>query len=304
MNLHTFSFPAMSCANELRFFAANAARAATVANAANAAIGEVQRIERRFSRYREDSVISRINQAAGGAPVEVDEETAALLDYAASCFHHGGGCFDITSGVLRRVWDFRSGRVPAQHEIDALLPLIGWDKVEWEKPAIRLPLPGMEIDFGGIGKEYAADRVATVCREMGIAHGYVNLGGDLCVWGPQPDGKPWLIGIRDPSRPDGLLVRLPVFSGGLATSGDYERCIEIAGRRYSHLLDPRSGRPVAGLRSVTVQASSCLVAGSITTIALLKGAAGLAWLEDAGLPFLAVDEMGSLHSGFQFSAGE
>jgi FAD:protein FMN transferase len=291
MKACTFPFPAMSCANELHFFAANEARAATVANAA---IGEVARIERRFSRYREDSLVSRINQAAGGAPIEVDEETAALLDYAASCFHHSDGLFDITSGVLRRAWDFRAGRIPGQSEIDALLPLVGWDKVAWEKPFFRLPLVGMEIDFGGIAKEYAADRAATVCREMGMAHGFANLGGDLCVWGPQPDGSPWQIGIRDPAGGGRMLARLPVFSGGLATSGDYERCLEIDGKRYGHLLDPRSGWPVAGLHSVTVQASSCLLAGSVTSIALLKGEQGLTWLEESGLPYLAVDERGRL----------
>ncbi|MBS4098567.1 MAG: FAD:protein FMN transferase [Sulfuricella sp.] len=287
----------MSCSNELQFFAASATRAATVANAV---IGEVQRIERRFSRYRDDSVISRINRTAGGEPLEVDEETAALLDYAASCFDHGDGCFDITSGVLRRAWNFSAGQIPGRAAIDALLPLIGWDKVEWEKPRFRLPLAGMEIDFGGIGKEYAADRAAMVCREMGVAHGFVNLGGDLCVWGPQPCGSPWLIGIRDPGQGEKILARLPIFSGGLATSGDYARCLEIDGRRYSHLLDPKSGWPVAGMRSVTVQGPSCLVAGSITTIAMLKGADGLAWLEESGLPFLAADEAGQLHSSFAF----
>lgn len=291
----TFSFSAMSCANELHFFAANEARAAMVAQAA---VGEVARIERRFSRYLDDSVVSRINRAAGGEPVEVDEESAALLDYADSCFRHSDGLFDITSGVLRRAWDFRSGRIPAPGEIAALLPLVGWNRVEWEKPFFRLPLAGMEIDFGGIAKEYAADRAATLCREMGMAHGFANLGGDLCVWGPQPDGSPWLIGIRDPSRRDGLLARLPIYSGGLATSGDYERCLEIDGKRYGHLLDPRSGWPVAGLRGVTVQGSTCLVAGSLSTIAMLKGADGLAWLAEAGLPYLAVDEQGQRHSSF------
>ncbi len=295
MRLFYFTFDAMSCRNELRFFASGEKAAAT---AAQAAIAEVRRIERRFSRYRDDSITAAINRAAGAPPLEVDEETAALLDYADNCYRQSDGLFDITSGVLRRAWNFQGGRIPAEEEIEALLPLVGWEQVVWEKPRLRLPLDGMELDFGGIGKEYAADRAAAVCLEMGCAHGFANLGGDLCVWGAQPDGAPWLVGLRHPDDGERMLARLPVYSGGLATSGDYARCLEIAGRRYGHLLNPRTGWPVEGLRSVTVQAPNCMLAGSLSTIAMLKGADGLAWLTDMGLPFLAVDSGGAIHSGF------
>lgn len=296
MRLFHFTFDAMSCGNELRFFAPDEKAAAAVARSA---IAEVLRIERRYSRYRTDSITSAINRAAGALPLEVDAETAALLDYADHCYRHSEGLFDITSGVLRYAWDFRSGRIPAKLEIDALLPLVGWEKVGWTKPLFHLPLPGMELDFGGIGKEYAADRAGAICREMGCAHGFANLGGDLCVWGAQPDGAPWLIGIRHPDDGARMQARLPVYSGGLATSGDYARCFEIDGRRYSHLLHPRSGLPVEGLRSVTVHAPNCMLAGSLCTIAMLKGADGLRWLRETELPFLAVDSLGEMHSGFK-----
>lgn len=295
MRLFHFTFEAMSCSNELRFHAADEKTATTMARAA---ITEVRRIEQRYSRYRGDSVTTAINRAAGTSPLEMDEESAALLDYADNCYRQSGGLFDITSGVLRRAWNFRDARLPAEEEIEALLPLVGWEKIRWEKPHLHLPLPGMQLDFGGIGKEYAADRAAAICLQMGCAHGFANLGGDLCVWGPQPDGSPWLVGIRHPDDGERLLARLPVYSGGLATSGDYARCLEIAGRRYAHLLDPRTGWPVEGLRSVTVQAPNCMLAGSLSTIAMLKGADGLAWLGETGLPFLAVDGDGNVHSGF------
>lgn len=295
MRLFHFTFEAMSCSNELRFYAPAEKTAAIVARTV---IAEVQRIEQRYSRYRDDSVTTTINHAAGSGPLEMDEETAALLDYADNCYRQSFGLFDITSGVLRRAWNFRDKRLPAEEEIEALLPLVGWEKIRWEKPQLHLPLPGMQLDFGGIGKEYAADRAAAICLEMGCAHGFANLGGDLCVWGPQPDGSPWLVGIRHPDDGECLLARLPVYSGGLATSGDYARCLEIAGRRYAHLLDPRTGWPVKGLRSVTVQAPNCMLAGSLSTIAMLKGADGLAWLCETGLPFLAVEGNGNIHSGF------
>jgi thiamine biosynthesis lipoprotein len=127
---------------------------AAARQAAQAAIDEVRRIEARFSRYRPDSIVSQINREAGGQAVEVDEETAALLDFGATLWQESEGRFDLTSGVLRRAWDFRAAQPPSAAQIDAVLPAVGWQQVSWQRPAIRLR-DGMEIDFGGIGKEYA-----------------------------------------------------------------------------------------------------------------------------------------------------
>jgi FAD:protein FMN transferase len=253
--------------------------------------GEVEalRIEAKYSRYRADSVVSRINAAAGGAPVAVDDETAALLDYAAAAHQQSRGLFDITSGVLRRAWDFKAQRVPAQAEIDALLPLIGWHQMQWERPHIRLPRAGMELDFGGFGKEYAADRIAAVLRSHGIRHGLVDLAGDICVLGPHEDGSPWQVGVQHP-RSEGAIATVPLRHGAIASSGDYERGFVRDGHRYSHLLDPRSGWPVQGLVAVSVLADQCLIAGTATTCALLLGAdEGPAWLADLELPYLVID---------------
>jgi thiamine biosynthesis lipoprotein len=296
MRLHRFTFRAMAAENEVQVHCADERFAEA---AAAAAITEVARIEAKYSRYRADSVVSRINAQAGGAAVPVDEETRLLLFFADACFRQSGGAFDATSGVLRRAWDFASGRVPGDEELAQLLPLIGWERVEFSGESVRLPLPGMQLDFGGFGKEYAVDRAARVLMEMGVEHALVNLAGDLSILGAQPGGAPWRVGIRHPRRDDRVLATLPVSSGAIATSGDYERYIEVDGIRHCHILDPRTGRSARGLQSVTVHASSCLVAGSAATIAMLKGAQeGLEWLESLGSSYLCVLEDGSVVDGF------
>lgn len=263
---------------------------------AQAAIDEVRRIETAYSRYRPETVVSRINANAGGDWVDVDAETEALLDYAATLHAASGGLFDITSGVLRRAWDFRAARVPHQEQLTPLLALIGWDKVERTPGRVRLALAGMELDFGGFGKEYAADRAAALLAAQGVRHGYVNLGGDLHVIGPQPDGTPWQIGIQDPRNAQALCASIPVQSGALATSGDYERYFECGGQRYCHVLDPRSGIPVSYWRSVSVLAPLAVAAGSYATIAMLRQQQGLAFLEESGLAYLAIDHQGKTYT--------
>lgn len=291
MALHRFGFYAMAAVNEVQVHAPDRRSAYAVASRA---VAEVRRIERKYSRYRPDSVVSRINARAGGTPEAIDAETAQLLDYADACFRQSGGRFDPTSGVLRRAWRFDGGRVPERAQVEALLPLVGWERVEREPRAVRLPLPGMELDFGGFGKEYAVDRAALMLREAGVASAFVNLAGDLAILGPQPGAAPWRVGVRHPRRAQAILAALPVVSGALATSGDYERFIEADGVRHCHILDPRTGCSVRGFQSVTVHASSCLVAGSASTIAMLLGREeGLAWLGRLGLAYLAVLEDGT-----------
>ncbi len=263
---------------------------------ARAAIAEVERLERKYSRYRADSVASAINRSAGSPEgIVVDPETAALLDYAATAHAQSGGLFDISSGILRRAWDFRSGRLPEQHALEALLPRVGWSRIRWQRPRIALPLAGMELDFGGYVKEYAADRVVELCRRAGARSGLVDLGGDLSVIGPHPDGEAWVVGIRDPAAPDRPVASIPVYRGAIATSGDYERCMVVDGKRYGHILDPRTGWPVESFASVSVVASHCLVAGSASTIAMLRGIQdGTLWLEALGLTHLRVHHDGGL----------
>jgi thiamine biosynthesis lipoprotein len=264
--------------------------------AAVAARDEVLRIEHKYSRYRDDSVVSLINASAGsGNSIAVDAETAALLDYAATAHAQSDGLFDITSGVLRRAWDFRSGRVPIQAQLDPLLACVGWHKLVWQRPRISLPIAGMQLDFGGFGKEYAADRAAAVAMQLGVAHGLVDLGGDIRVIGPHPDDSAWRIGVRDPTQPQQAAASVDLRQGAIASSGDYERCMVVDGQRYSHLLDPRSGWPVQSpIRSVSVLAPQCLIAGTATTVALLHGAGAQDWLQALGLPWLTIDAQGHI----------
>jgi thiamine biosynthesis lipoprotein len=263
--------------------------------AADAGIAEVARIEAKYSRYRDDSVASAINQSAGSTDgVLVDDETAALLDYAQTAWEQSDGLFDITSGVLREVWDFRSGVVPSEAAVREVKSRIGWHRVDWDRPQVRLPA-GMQIDFGGYGKEYAADRAAATCRQQGVDAGLVDLGGDVRVIGAHPDGSAWEVGVRDPRSSMDVLAHVSLGSGSIATSGDYQRFMTVDGVRYSHILDPRTGWPVEdGLTSVSVVASHCLVAGTASTIAMLKGQDGAAWLDELELPNLRVDSKGEV----------
>ena len=260
------------------------------------AIAEVERLEQRYSRYRDDSFLSQINRvSAAGGTIEVDPETASLLDYAATCFAESEGLFDITSGILRRAWSFNKSkqkRIPEPAEIARLLDRVGFVKLVWRSPVLEFPVAGLELDFGGIVKEYAADRVAVLLQAAGTPHALVNLGGDIRVAGPRADGRAWQVGIRHPRRPDALLQSVPLSEGALSTSGDYERCIEIDGVRYGHVLDPRTGWPVRFMASASVVGPLCVVAGSASTIALLKGEGGADWLERLGLPSLWVDVEG------------
>lgn len=272
-----------------------------VARAAiDAAIADVARIEAKYSRYRDDSVTCAIARAAGGEPVAIDAETAALLAYADTCHVLSSGAFDATSGVLRRAWNFHADppRVPLQGEIDALLPLVDWRAVERTAGTVRLARRGMELDFGGIGKEYAADRAAGLLAQHGVRHALVNLGGDLRAVGAQADGAPWRIGIRDPRgacERHGAIAWVEVADAALATSGDYERHFDVDGVRYCHILDARTGWPVRHWRSMSVVAPLAVVAGSCATIGMLLGVAAPPFLASQHVPWLGVDADGMLH---------
>jgi FAD:protein FMN transferase len=249
---------------------------------------EVQRIERKYSRYRADSELSRW-QAYAGKGVKVDDESAGLLDLAALCHGLSGGLFDISSGVLRAVWRFDgSDRVPDADAVARVASRVGWSRVGWQRPMLTLPA-GMELDLGGLGKEYAADRVLGLLREHTAWPFLVNLGGDLVVSGPRSNGEAWHVGVEQPaSEPSAELSTAGLIAlrgGALATSGDARRYLLKDGVRYSHLLDPCSGWPVQGApRSVTVAAPTCTEAGLMSTLAMLQGPGAEALLAAQGLP--------------------
>jgi thiamine biosynthesis lipoprotein len=243
---------------------------------------ETRRIEAKFSRYRPGNVVHAINNA-GGRTIVVDDETVRLLDYAQQLFELSGGKFDVTSGVLRRVWRFDgSDRVPSRKAVAALLPIVGWGKARWQSPRLTL-LPGMEIDFGGIGKEYAVDRAAALVRPLS-SRCLLNFGGDLLALGPQAPGRPWRAGIESLTGGDAPAKQIELERGALATSGDARRFLLKNGTRYSHILDPTTGWPVVDApRSVTVAAPTCTHAGMLATFALLHGRDADAFLRAQGV---------------------
>lgn len=231
---------------------------------------EALRVEHKFSRYLPDNIVHRINNSRG-RPVVVDEETARLLDFARTLYELSEGRFDVTSGVLRRIWTFDGGStIPDQESIREVLRYVGWNRVAWDGSAIRLE-PGMQIDLGGIGKEYAVDRAALIVGDRTSC--LINFGGDIVVTRGRRDGQPWRVGIERPSPDARDRVRVILLNeGGLATSGDTHRFVVKDGVRLSHILDPRTGWPVEDApRSVTVAAGSCVQAGMVATLAMLHG---------------------------------
>ncbi len=270
------SFQAMATPCEVRIETDDAKIAE---QAFRAAENEARRIEAKFSRYLPDSIVSRIN-ANAGKEFQVDEETAQILSFAAHCFELSNGLFDITSGILRRVWRFDgSDRVPGHEEVDGLRKFVGWERVSWEPPIIRLPA-GAEIDLGGLGKEYAVDRALQSIREKTNQPALVNFGGDLSVSGPRLGNFSWTVAIESVDRAGQAEGMLEIQDGAIATSGDARRFLLKDGVRYGHVLDPRTGWPVADpLRSVTVAAPTCVQAGIIATLAILQGAQAEAFLK-------------------------
>jgi FAD:protein FMN transferase len=292
LQVHHFRFSAMGCPCELRLEAGDQR---AVKKAAAAARAEVERLDRKYSHYRNDSLVADIGASAdAGVGIELDEETCDLLDFSTTLHQQSQGRFDISAGGLTRLWDAQMGIVPGPAQVQAMRERCGWQHVSWQRPHLRLGVAGMRLDLGGVVKEYAADRAAQTCREAGVGNGVVDLGGDLAVIGAHVDGQPWLAGIKTPSQTDQVFARIPLASGGLATSGDYERVTIVDGRRYSHIIDARSGYPVESFASVSVVAPTCLVAGAASTLGMLLGPqAGYTWLRELGLPFLCIDAHGA-----------
>jgi len=250
---------------------------------------EAKRIERKFSRYRDDNIIFKINNAQGKS-IEVDAETALLLNYADHCYQLSDGHFDITSGVLREVWHFDgSDHIPSDAAIKSVLSRVGWSKVKWQSSVLTMD-KGMEIDLGGIGKEYAVDRTALLIRPHLQSGVLINFGGDLCALGPRSDGRAWEIAIEEPEKGEKAQAALvSLKSGSVATSGDAQRFLIKDGVRYGHILDPMTGWPVPDApRSVTTVASTCMEAGMLSTFAVLKGAGAEDFLQQQKVAFLCL----------------
>lgn len=256
--------------------------------------GLLRDLEARYSRYRESSLISQINRLAGtGRLTAVDEETLALLEFCERLWEQSHGLFDPTAGILRQVWDFSRGQQGDVSELPNLLPKVGWSKVVHNAQGVGLRDAGMELDLGGIVKEYGADKAAQALRDHGFNHALVELAGDVVAVGSKTSGAPWHVGISDPEAPSRTMVTIELTNCALATSGSYQRYIEINGRRYSHFLNPSSGWPVEGAASISVISDSCLTAGAVATVGCLHSSVdATAWLNEAGLPWLNIGPSG------------
>ena len=235
----------------------------------------METFEAKYSRFRSDSLVSRINAAAGRSWVEIDEEMEQLLVLCDTLHFMTRGVLDPTALPLIRLWNWKVERpvIPGADQIAAARSLVGWPKVQRQPGKILLPEPGMALDFGGFGKEYAVDLVAQIAVDHDIANVLVDFGHDLRGLGAPPGRPAWHIGIEDPHRPGTSSASMALTGNrGIASSGDYVRCFTVGGRRYGHIIDPRTGWPVAnGCTQVTVLAGTCLQAGVLSTTAFVLG---------------------------------
>ena len=239
------------------------------------AVAWVGRFEGKYSRFLDTSLLSAINRAAGRDWVEIDPETERLLAICADMHFSTGGLLDPTSGPLVSLWNWKEprSRLPSEAEIEAAQELVGWGKLERRPGAVFLPRRGMSLDFGGFGKEYAVDKVTELALACGVEACLVDFGQDIRVAGLPPDAPAWHVGLEDPLRPGCVRASLALQEErGVATSGDTHRSFSLNGRRYGHIVDPRTGRPVvASAHSVSVVAPSCLEAGALSTAAFMAG---------------------------------
>jgi len=266
-------FPALGTQCELQYAAPGGD--AQAAEFERQAVGWVEAFEAKYSRFRPTSLLSRINAAAGSSWVEVDAEMEQMLKLCDTLNFMTQGVLDPTALPLIRLWNWKDPHpaVPSAEQIAAARRLVGWARVQRASGKIFLPEAGMALDFGGFGKEYAVDIVAQIAAKCGIANVLVDFGHDLRVLGAPPGRPAWHIGLEDPLRP-GQSWGSVALSGslGIASSGDYIRCFVAAGRRYGHIIDPRTGWPVAnGCTQATVVAATCLQAGVLSTTAFVLG---------------------------------
>ena len=235
----------------------------------------VTTFEARYTRFRDDSIVGRINLAAGnGQWIEIDAEMERMLEMAGMVHFMTRGIVDSTAGPLARLWDYHTPHpvLPSESVVKETLALVGWSKVEREPGRVRLPRAGMSLDFGGWGKELAVDSVTQLAGEHGIHDVLVDFGHDIRVTGKPPGRPAWHVGLEDPFKSGALWGSIGLSNMAVASSGDYQRGFTVDGQRYGHILDPRTGRPVTnGLRQVTVVATSCLQAGMLATAAFVEG---------------------------------
>ncbi len=235
---------------------------------------EVRRIENLITEFNESSETAMINSHAGIEPVQVSDEVYQLLLRCVRISKLTEGYFDITTGILKRLYNFRNAefQMPLKKDIHKYLELTGYKKIRFLKNSrIYLERKGMYIGFGAIGKGYAAFKTMRLMQEKGVAGGVINASGDLCAWGTKHDGTSWKAGIANPDNPDEILLWLQLDGMSIATSGDYEQYFKSNGVRYSHNINPKTGLPVTGIKSVSVISPHAELSDALATAATVMG---------------------------------
>jgi FAD:protein FMN transferase len=269
--LRKLAFRAMATQCEIQYTAPGGD--AQASKFAAAAEGWVHAFEAKYSRFQPTSLVSRINEAAGREWVAIDPETEGLLKMCDTLVFMTRGILDPTALPLIRIWNWKAVPpvIPAPSEIAAALKLVGWSKVQRQPGKVFLPA-GMALDFGGFGKEYAVDIVSLIAKDHGILDSLVDFGHDLRAVGAPPGRPAWHIGLEDPKAPGTIWASVGLSGKSIASSGDYIRSFTIGGKRYGHIIDPRTGWPVAnGCTQATVIADTCLQAGMLSTAAFVAG---------------------------------
>ncbi len=268
---HRFPFEAMGTTNEIAFSSHAAPRARAFRDAV---LRWVADFEACYSRFIDDSLVSRINRAAGKDAVAIDARTAEIFALCDAFHWRTGGVFDPTTGPLISLWDHRIAhdRPPSDEEVAAALARVGWTRTLRTAETFRLPDPGMSLDLGGIGKEYAVDQLARLADAHGVQDFAISLGRDIRVRGRSPNGEPWRLGLEHPAHMDRCWGGVAIHDAALCCSGDYRRYFEVGGQRYGHIIDPRTGRPADhGCRAAWVVAPTCTEAGVLSTSCLVLG---------------------------------
>ena len=242
----------------------------------NEAVAEISRIEQLFTTFKPDSQTNKINESAGITPVKVDLEVFQLIQRATRISEISQGAFDITYGSLdKRFWNFDThmDSLPNPEDAKKAVALINYKNVMLDATAqtVFLKEKGMRIGFGGIGKGYAADRARKILQDAGIKNGIVNASGDLVTWGNQPNGKPWTVGIAHPEHQLKAFSYLNISNMAIATSGSYEKYAIINGKKYSHTIDPHTGFPVSGIKSVSIICPQAELADALATPVIVMG---------------------------------
>jgi FAD:protein FMN transferase len=242
----------------------------------DAGIAEIQRIEKLLTTYNEESETALINRYAGIKPVVISEETFNIIERSIRISNITQGAFDITYGsVDKRLWNFDTNLSSLPDKITAkkMARLINYKNIILDKgkSSVMLKEKGMRIGFGGIGKGYAAEMAKQVMKERGVKSGIINASGDMTTWGMQPNGQPWTIGIVDPNAKDKIFSYMNITDMAVATSGNYEKYIMVNGQKYSHTINPRTGLPIRGIKSVTIISHNAEIADAMATPLMVMG---------------------------------